>query len=241
MVSELSNIHDKPKKRRNIAALGPALSRLAALALRLLHWTCRFEIVGEENVLAAYEIEAPKIAAFWHFSYPTILYVFRDKGYLTIVSRSRDGELSAKISQKLGFSPFRGSPGKGGASALKHMIYAFKKSPGGGFVADGSQGPAQIAQKGLVVLAMYSGSPIVPVSIAARRCWRLPTWDKTVVPMPFSRIAVSYGPLIRVERKASPVEIEKYRVELERSLNEMTALAPEAGRQRLHNAVNLLI
>lgn len=224
-MSETSNIHDKPKKRRNIEALTPVLSSIAAAGLRLLHRTCRFEIVGEENMLAAIGIQAPKIAAFWHFSYPTILYVFRDEGYLTIISRSRDGELAARMAQRLGFSPFRGSPGKGGTAALKGMISAFKKSAGGGFVADGSQGPAQVAQKGLIVLAMYSGSPIIPVSIAASRCRRLPTWDKTVVPMPFSRVAVSYGPLIKVERNASSDQIEKYRLQLERTLNEITARA----------------
>lgn len=225
MASGISTIHDKPKNRRNIAALAPVLSRLAAGAIRLLHRTCRFETLGEENLRAANEIEEPKIAAFWHFSYPTILYVFRDQGYLTITSRSRDGELAAQVAKNLGFFAFRGSPKKGGAVALKSMIAAFKKSPGGGFVADGSQGPAQIAQKGLLVLAMYSGSPIMPVSIAADRCRRLPTWDKTVLPMPFSRITVSYGPLIRVQRDASALEIEKYRLQLERTLNEITARA----------------
>lgn len=225
MVAGTPNIHDMPKKRTNIAALAPVLPRFAGGFIRLLHRTCRFEEVGREHWLRACEIEAPKIAAFWHFTYPTILYFYRDNGYLTITSRSRDGEFAAGMSQSLGFAPFRGSPGKGGAAALKKMISAFKLCPGGGLVADGSQGPAQIAQKGLLVLAMYSGSPIIPVSIAASRCRRLSTWDKTVIPMPFSRIAVSYGPVIRVERNASSADIEKYRVQLKVTLNEITARA----------------
>lgn len=175
-------------------------------------------------MLCAREV-VPRIAAFWHFSYPTILYVFRDCGYLTITSRSRDGEFAARMVRSLGFFTFRGSPGKGGATALKNMIAAFKQSGGGGFVADGSQGPAQVAQRGLLVLAMYSGAPIMPVSIAANRCWRLPTWDKTVVPMPFSTVAVSYGPLITVPRNASSVELESYRIKLEQTMNEITSMA----------------
>ena len=225
MVAEISTIHDKPKTRRNIAASAPVLPRLAGAAVRLLHRTCRFESVGEENWLRVNEIEGPKIAAFWHFTYPTILYFYRDKGYLTITSRSRDGEFAAKMAESLGFFAFRGSPGKGGAAALKNMISSFKKSSGGGIVADGSQGPAQIAQKGLLVLAMYSGSPIIPVSFAADRCRRLRTWDKTLVPLPFSRVVVSYGPHIEVERNASSATIETYRVRLEATLNEITAQA----------------
>jgi lysophospholipid acyltransferase (LPLAT)-like uncharacterized protein len=229
-VNSTQNIHQTPTKRPNIAALAPDLPPLAAAGIRLLHRTCRFEILGKENWLGAELIEKPKIAAFWHFSYPTILYFFRDKGYLTITSRSRDGEFAAKMVESLGFFAFRGSPGKGGAAALRSMISAFKESSGGGFVADGSQGPAQMAQKGLLVLAMYSGSPIIPVSFSADRCLRLRTWDKTMIPMPFSRVIVAFGPLIRVERNASSVAIEEYRVQLDRTLNEITARArKEAG------------
>lgn len=224
-----ANIHKKPARRRNLAESVPFLSHLAAWALRLLHWTCRFKTVGEEHYRASLEIGEPRIAAFWHFSYPTILYFFRDKGYLTIISRSRDGELAARMVKRLGYFPFRGSPGnKGGAAALKGIISAFRNGPGGGFVADGSQGPPQVAQKGLLLLAMYSGSPIFPVGIAANRCWRFRTWDKTLLPKPFAKVAVSWGPAIRVERGASPERIEECRLQLERTLNQTTRQAQEA-------------
>jgi len=205
------------------------LPHLAVGALKLLHRTCRFEIVGEQNYRAWRHVEGPTIGAFWHFSYPSVLYFFRDHGYLTIVSRSRDGELAARMIKRLGYFPFRGSPGKGGVAALKGIISAFRDCPGGGFVADGSQGPAQVAQKGLLLLAMYSGSPILPISVAADRCWRLRTWDKTLLPKPFARVTISFGPMIRVERGASADKIEQYRVQLERTLNEITGQAGEAA------------
>jgi hypothetical protein len=206
----------------------PFLPHFAAVALRLIHRTCRFEIVGEENYQGLMALKGPKIAAFWHFCYPSVLYFFRDCGYLTIISRSRDGELAARLVKRLGYFPFRGSPGKGGASALKGMISAFRGSPGGGFVADGSQGPAQTAQKGLLLLAMYSGCPIASVSVAADRCWRFRTWDRTLLPKPFARVAVAFGPLIRIERGASSAHIEERRVQLEQTLNDVTRQAGEA-------------
>jgi lysophospholipid acyltransferase (LPLAT)-like uncharacterized protein len=224
----ISNIHEKRVKRRNIAESMPVLPYLAALALRLLHRTCRIEIVGQDNYRASQEAEGARIAAFWHFCYPSILYFFRDQGFLTIVSRSRDGEFAARMVKRLGYLPFRGSPGKGGVAALKGIISAFVDSPGGGFVVDGSQGPAQVAQKGLLLLAMYSGRPIFPVSFAANRCWRFQTWDKTLLPKPFARLAVAFGPVVRVERKASSAQIEEHRVELERTLNELTRQAQAA-------------
>jgi lysophospholipid acyltransferase (LPLAT)-like uncharacterized protein len=223
------NIPDKLQKRRTIAAYMPFLPYLTAAALRILHWTCRFEIVGEENYRESFNGGGPKIAAFWHFSYPSILYFFRDRGYLTIISRSRDGELAARMVQRLGYFPFRGSPGKGGVAALKGIISAFQNGPGGGFVADGSQGPSQVAQRGLVLLAMYSGCPIFPVSIAADRYWRFRSWDKTLLPKPFAKVFISWGPKIQVDRRASSVEIEEYRVQLERTLNEITGQAEKAA------------
>jgi len=223
------NIHENQTKRRNFAESMPFLPRLAAAALRLIHRTCRFKIVGEENYRSVQEVKGPKIAASWHFCYPSLLYLFRDQGYLTIISRSRDGELAARMVKRLGYFPFRGSPGKGGAAALKGIISAFRDGPGGGFVADGSQGPAHVAQKGLLLLALYSGSPIFSVSVAADRCWRLRTWDRTLFPKPFAKVAVAFGPLMRIERGASSDQIEERRVQLERTLNEITRQAEAAA------------
>ncbi len=228
METQSLNIHDKLQKRRNIAESMPLLPPLAAVAMRLLHRTCRIEIVGEENYRAAEGIN-PRIAAFWHFTYPSILYFYRDQGYLTIISRSRDGEFAARLVKGLGYHPFRGSPGKGGVAALKGIISAFQNCPGGGFVADGSQGPSQVAQKGLLLLAMYSGCPIMPVSVAADRNWRFRTWDRTLLPKPFARVVFSWGPMIRVERGASSAKIEEYRIQLERTLNELTGQAEKAA------------
>jgi lysophospholipid acyltransferase (LPLAT)-like uncharacterized protein len=229
MEARIAKIHQKPAKRISIAESMPFLPRLAAMALRLLLKTCRIQIIGEEHYRASLDIN-PRIAAFWHFTYPCILYFYRDKGYLTIISRSRDGEFASILVKSLGFYPFRGSPGKGGAAALKGIISAFKGGPGGGFVADGSQGPARVAQKGLLLLCMYAGCPIMPVSVAADKCWRFRTWDRTLLPKPFSRVIFSFGPMITVERGASSEKLEEHRAQLERTLNEITVQAEEALR-----------
>jgi lysophospholipid acyltransferase (LPLAT)-like uncharacterized protein len=230
---DTSNIHEKSKKRRGITDYLPFLPALIAFILRLLYRSCRFTILGEEHLKTGREWGGPSIAAFWHCAFPGVIYFFRDNGYLTIISRSRDGELAARMVKSLGFESFRGSPGKGGSTALKQLITAFRKAPGGGFVADGSQGPARVAQKGLLVLALHSGCPIVPVGIAAHPCWRFHSWDRTVLAKPFSRVVISFGPLIRVERGATAEQIERYRVELETSLNTITEAAENAALGRV--------
>lgn len=229
MSTNRQNIHEKSKKRRGIAEYMPFLPPLLAFSLRLIHRSCRFMLLGEENLRAGREWKGPVIAAFWHCAYPAVLYFFRDEGYLTIISRSRDGELAARMVQRLGFKSFRGSSGSGGATALKQLISAFGKSAGGGFVADGSQGPAHIAQKGLLVLALHSGSPILPVGMAAHPCWRFRSWDRTVLAKPFSRVVMAFGPMIRIERGATAERMEDYRVELEAGLNAATEAAEQAA------------
>ena len=201
-----------------------------AFSLRLIHRSCRFIVAGRGEFAGRPGMEgAGRSPRFWHCAYPAVLYFFRDKGYLTIISRSRDGELAARMVQRLGFKSFRGSPGSGGATALKQLISAFGKSAGGGFVADGSQGPADIAQKGLLMLALHSGSPILPVGMAAHPCWRFRSWDRTVLAKPFSRVVMAFGPMIRVERGATAERMEEYRVELEAGLNAVTEAAEQAA------------
>jgi lysophospholipid acyltransferase (LPLAT)-like uncharacterized protein len=226
---DTSNIHEKSKKRRGITEYMPFLPALIAFLLRLIYRSCRFTILGEEHLKAAREWGGASIAAFWHCAFPGVLYFFRDNSYVTIISRSRDGELAARMVERLGYKPFRGSPGKGGATALKQIISAFRKAPGGGFVADGSQGPARIAQKGLLILALHSGCPILPVSMAVHPCWRFRSWDRTVLAKPFSRVVMAFGPLIRVERGATAEQIEQYRVELETTLNAITEAAEKTA------------
>ena len=225
MSIEESNIHEKPQKRRNLADKFPFLPALLASLLRLLLGTCRFTFLGLEHFERLRDQEGPIIAAFWHFSFPAVLYHFRDNNLLSIISKSRDGWIAAGMAENLGYRPFRGSPGKGGALAIRQFISAIRSCHGGGFPVDGSQGPAQIAQKGVVHLAQYSGAPMLPVSMAANPCWRLRSWDRTVIPKPFSRVVMTFGPPIRVERRATAEGIEKTRLELERVLN---ALSEEA-------------
>lgn len=95
---------------------------------------------------------------------------------------------------------------------------------------DGSQGPARIAQKGILALALHSGAPLLPVSMAANPCWRLRSWDRTLIAKPFSRIVMTFGPLIRIQRGTSHERMEEYRLELENSLNRISDQAERLVR-----------
>lgn len=214
--------------RMNVARKLPFLPPLIAAMMRFLHWTCHITTLGQEHEDFMRSWPGPRIATCWHFAFPTVIYLYRDLNIVTMVSRSRDGDLAAAVVERLGVRCFRGSPGKGGSAALKGLIDELASSYGGGFIADGSQGPARIAQKGILLLARYSGAPILPVSMAASPCWRFRSWDRTVLAKPFARIVVAFGPPLHVGRDASAERLEALRLELETSLNKLTSDAEKA-------------
>lgn len=167
-------------------------------------------------------VGTPRLYTAWHFAFPAVIYHYRDSNGMLMVSRSRDGEWADRILKCLGYQTFRGSPGKGGSTALRQLIARIKAGPGGGFIADGSQGPARVAQKGILLLARYADAPLVPISMAAHPCWRLRSWDRTVIAKPLSKVVMAFGRPIWVSRDASSEEMEVLRVALEDSLNRLT-------------------
>jgi lysophospholipid acyltransferase (LPLAT)-like uncharacterized protein len=203
----------------------PLLPALIAGAIRLLFKTCRFTIVGKEHLREGLNLGLPGLCTTWHFAFPAMVYFFRNLNAVLMVSRSRDGELVTRILGHLGYQVARGSPGKGGAQALRTMLSYLARGHHAGLIADGSQGPACVAQKGILLLARHSQGPLLPVSMAAHPCWRFGSWDRTVLPKPFSHIVIALGPLIWVERNASSEELESVRRRLEESLNQLTATA----------------
>ncbi len=71
---------------------------------------------------------------------------------------------------------------------------------------DGPRGPRGRVKRGLITIARRTGVPIVPVACRAERAWALSSWDRMVVPKPFSAITVTYHPPVRVDRDADPHE-----------------------------------
>ncbi|MGV8075539.1 MAG: lysophospholipid acyltransferase family protein [Syntrophobacteraceae bacterium] len=198
--------------------------------IKLVHRSCSFTVLGQEHETQALSRGQSILYACWHFAYPAIVYHFRDRNGMLMVSRSRDGEFMANILKYFGFTVARGSPGvdKGGGTALKRMMGHTRKGYPAGLIADGSQGPPLIAQRGILVLAQYTRAPLVPVSMAANRCRRFPSWDKTLLAKPFARVAVAFGPAIWVKRNSSPEELEAQRVELENGINRLTVQCEQA-------------
>lgn len=193
--------------------------------IRIWFATCRVVTHGQEYRRQVDARGIPLIAAFWHYTILFLFYYVRNERAAVMVSASRDGEYISRVAQQLGHVTVRGSRGKGGAGAIKNLIRAIRAGNYAALVADGSQGPARVAQAGPVVLASHTGAPILPMLWSCNRYKRFGSWDGTALPLPFSRIDFFYGEPLLVPPGLKEEQVEEYRLELERRLNDLYAQA----------------
>jgi lysophospholipid acyltransferase (LPLAT)-like uncharacterized protein len=186
----------------------------------LLFSTCHLQ---EEGIAYLKECEAagPYIAAFWHYGIYYIIYQSRKKPWVAMVSASKDGEYVARLLNSMGHVTVRGSKGKekDGVKALRRMTEWVKKGRMAAIVADGSQGPAHRVQAGAIILASRTGVPILPVAWSADRYYTFKSWDRSIIPKPFSHIYMCYGEPMTVSSRIRGEEFEEKRLELEKRLN----------------------
>src|SRR5690606_27078113 len=104
-----------------------------------------------------------------------------------------DGEIIARVAEALGFRTVRGSTSRGAGRALLGMSRTVQSGGDAAFTPDGPRGPARSFAPGALIVAQRAAAPVIPLAVAAERCWRLGSWDGFVVPKPFARIAIAYG------------------------------------------------
>ncbi|MGC8720787.1 MAG: lysophospholipid acyltransferase family protein [Thermodesulforhabdaceae bacterium] len=114
-----------------------------------------------------------------------------------MVSASQDGDRVSHFLESLGFLTIRGSSGSHGLRAGIGTIRYFKNRMNEPacvvMVADGSRGPARMVQKGVGHIARLTGSVILPAASSIYPAIKFPSWDRTLMPLPFSRIGIAVG------------------------------------------------
>lgn len=190
--------------------------------ISLFWWTCRVEkIIGDEHTQKLIEKGVPIIPCYWHQMHIFGSWYMRklQKRGLKIgflISPSVDGEVAAKIVESWGAVAIRGSSNRTGARALKDMyntIVKDKISPV--TTSDGPTGPVHKFKQGAVLLAQLTQSPMLPIAYTASRCWELKTWDKFIIPKPFSRIIIVVGEPHIISKKLNSEQMEEERVKME--------------------------
>ena len=178
--------------------------------------TWRFETIAEDGALPLPYGEGAggEIYCFWHQCVlPCALY-FRHTHATILISRSFDGELITRTLALFGFRAVRGSSSRGGSEGLLGLKEVLASGSPAIFTADGPRGPVYRTKMGPIKLAQIASAPIGAFHLEPKRAWVINSWDRFLVPKPFTRIVVSWSRYTRVPAEAAPEDFECKREEL---------------------------
>ena len=186
--------------------------------IRLIGPTLRVSISCEDGAQETLE-QRPLIASFWHSCMIPATYICRDLGVRVMSSNSYDGEYMGRIIRKFGFVAVKGSSSRNAVRALLGLRRALGDGWTVAFTLDGPRGPRHKVKPGPVALARSSGVPLTMFHAAVDKAWVLNSWDRMMIPRPFSRVLLRFGKLIPVPADASDEEVERYTAALQAALD----------------------
>jgi lysophospholipid acyltransferase (LPLAT)-like uncharacterized protein len=228
---------------RRMGPLRRLAYRLAAPILLVLvraWWSsCRIvTVVGQEHLDAVLARWPSFLPCYWHQHQlfgARFLLLMQQQGKLRagfLISPSVDGELGAMMVRRLGGYVIRGSSSHTGALALKDYFQALIREKVSPIITpDGPRGPPFVFKTGAILLSQMSGRPMLPIAYAASRA-RLVSWDRFVIPLPFSRIAIGIGPAVTVPKDTDAQGLEQ----LQQQMAQQLRASFEAARAGLERA-----
>ena len=197
----------------------------------------RTEREGAENYLRLRREGKRVIFVFWHGHLLPLVHVHRNEGIVVLVSEHKDGEYIARVILRHGFGTARGSSTRGGVKGLKAILRAARDDRDLAFTPDGPKGPRHVFKRGALVAAQLTGLPLITVAVGADRAWYLKSWDRFMIPKPFSSLRVRYGKPRWVSRDAPDGILAMVAQELEDELKQATLdlnPAEAAIREEIH-------
>jgi lysophospholipid acyltransferase (LPLAT)-like uncharacterized protein len=205
-----------------ILAIGPPL---AFGIIKLLSWTMRIETINGQVYDDRHRRGEPSIGAFWHGRLLMMPSGYQGKKLSILISLHHDGELISRTVKYFGFRSIRGSTTRGGFSAIREMLKSYKEGYDIAITPDGPRGPRYRVQNGIIELARRSGMAIIPVTFNASRKKIFDSWDRFLLPYPFSRGVFIWGEPLLVPRQMDGHAFERKRLLLEKRLREITEQA----------------
>jgi len=165
----------------------------------------------------------PVILALWHdsiFAVPALWsrVVRPPRDVVVLTSASKDGAVLESAMAVFGFGAVRGSSSRRAVAALIGLRQAIRAGRDATITPDGPRGPRHRCQPGIIKLAQSTGAPIIPIRIQCAAMFQLATWDRFIVPTPFSRVRLVFDTPVHVPADACEDTLESARARLERAL-----------------------
>ncbi|HUJ70078.1 MAG TPA: lysophospholipid acyltransferase family protein [Syntrophorhabdales bacterium] len=195
------------------------------LFLLLLGATMRITQVNREKADRLWQDRQGVIVCFWHGRLLAMPFAYMGSRAKVLISRHGDGEFIARVIKYFGLGAVRASYRKATVGSIREILAELKQGTIVGITPDGPKGPRYRIKEGIVEIAKLAQRPILPVAYGADRKKVFASWDRFVLPYPFSRILFLWGDPVYVPKEASGNAVEQIRRDLENALVSLTEAA----------------
>ena len=186
--------------------------------LKLLGRTLRYDIDDRAGIVGK-PVGENYIGALWHnrlLIFPLVLRRFvSNREGAALISASRDGDLLSDAIRRFDYDVVRGSSSKLGATALLQLGDVLAKRGDVVITPDGPRGPVYELGPGIIFLAQKTGASVLPINMEYSSCWRVKSWDRFIIPRPFSRVRVIIGRPEPIQSTSSNQDFETERLRLQ--------------------------
>ena len=157
----------------------------------LLFLTCRFTIKQSAKSKEILDEKKLCIISYWHsriLIFPK--FMTRYGKFAPVISSHGDGEFLSRAVSSYGHDPIRGSSGKNSLNAMRGILTALKSNCSICLTPDGPRGPRFQIKGNISNLAVKFHIPIIPICYSTSNAKILQTWDRFIIPFPFSKINI---------------------------------------------------
>lgn len=164
--------------------------------IRVYSSTFRLKIENEAQWQTLLEKKTPILLCTWHQQFFSAIRHYKTYAKFNpglMISQSKDGDLISGVANRTGWHTPRGSSSRGGKQAMDAMIDHLNEYGFGAHILDGPQGPMGVVKAGIVKMAVETNAVVVPFYTSADKAWFFNSWDRFMLPKPFSRVVISFG------------------------------------------------
>ncbi len=184
-------------------------------------WTLRVTVENERPWRDHLEKGGRVLLCGWHQQFFSFIRYFRNYRRYNpslMISRSKDGEIVARVAELTGWQTVRGSSSRGGKEALYGMIERLRTNRFAAHVVDGPRGPFGVLKRGVIRMAMDADAVVVPVYAVSENAWYFNSWDRFQLPKPFSRVIIRFGDMVEIGKAGDTAGFEEQRRNLENTM-----------------------
>ena len=183
--------------------------------------TFRFRVVGEKPWMDLLKQGYPVLLCGWHQQFFGVIRYFKTYARFNpglMISQSKDGELIAGVANRSGWHTVRGSSSRGGKAALDAMIAHLNHYGFGAHILDGPRGPMGKVKAGAIKMAHGANARLVPFYVHAPSAWYFNSWDRFMLPKPFSTVTLRFDRILSFPPTTVPEAFEDQRRDLEQTM-----------------------